>query len=347
MPVFRWKAAIGVARGLKAYLDLEAGVTRTEAPVGARPKIQKREDGGQLEEARKQIEEQRRMLESKNLEINRLRMQLSATKASKEDGDRSPGSAVRGALPDFLIIGAQKAGTTYLYHLLCQHPDVEPAVEKEVQYFSVRFGKGLDWYKSHFPASEGDDGRRIVTGEASPYYIYHPHAARRAAEAIPQAKIIALLRNPVDRAYSDYQHKVREGREPLESFVEAIEAEPKRLRGERERMLSDESYVGKPYRRYSYLSRGVYVDQLTEWSKHFSRDQLLVLKSEDLFERSPQTLRRVFEFLGLSYHEPDPSGLRNEGDYAPMSPAARRRLEEFFEPHNRRLYEFLGEDLGW
>jgi hypothetical protein len=252
-----------------------------------------------------------------------------------------------GALPDFLIIGAQKCGTTSLYRLLRQHSLMLPAKKKEVHFFDVNFGRGVEWYRSHFlkPARKGD--RKTITGEASPYYLYHPRAAERAASVVPDALLIVLLRDPVDRAYSDYQDKVRRGREPL-SFEEAIEAEEERLRGETERLLADDSYVSENHRLYSYLARGVYADQIREWRRFFNEDRMLLLRSEDLFGDTPETLRRVFNFLGLPEQSLAlPRERRNEGSYAPMSCGTREKLRAYFEPHNRRLYEYLGTSFGW
>lgn len=253
-----------------------------------------------------------------------------------------------GVLPDYLIIGTQKGGTTYLYHLLSKHAFVEPAAEKEVHYFdSRRFKRGTDWYRSNFPPPNRKDGRRIITGESSPYYMYHPRAAQRAAMIVPKAKLVALLRNPVDRAYSDYQQRLRLANETL-GFEEAIDAEEERLQGEKERLLADVDYPGRSHRRHSYLARGVYVDQLAEWHKYFDREQLLVLKSEDFFERPHDVLTEVMEFLDLPVQDVGLSAEVNEGGYEnTMSPGMRRRLEDYFEPHNRRLYDYLGRDLGW
>lgn len=337
LPAFRFHKAINVVRGVKVFLNMEAGATRGAVPDGA-------DRSRELEAARRRILHQRRELASKEREITALKMRLST-------GERGEKSA-SGGLPDFLIIGAQKGGTTFLYNLLARHPYVEPASTKEVHYFDVRYEKGEEWYRSHFPKAATKDGLKIQSGEASPYYLFHPHAARRAAGTVPQAKVIALLRNPVDRAYSDYQHKFREGREDLD-FEAAIEAEESRLAGEKEKMLADEGYDSLAYRKYSYLARGVYVDQLAGWHEHFGRDRVLVLKSEDLFERPPEVFGRVREFLGLPEWEPDASLLRggpestHEGGYQPLSPTLRERLEAYFEPHNRRLYEYLGTDFGW
>ena len=253
-----------------------------------------------------------------------------------------------GELPDFLIIGAQKGGTTYLYNILRRHPYFKAAIRKEIHFFDTpRFRQGVDWYRTHFPQQQERNGRRIITGEASPYYLFYPLAARRVAETIPQVKLIALLRNPVDRAYSDYQHTFRQGNETL-SFKEALELEEARLLGEKEKILADENYRSINYRRFSYIARGIYVDQLEEWHKYFDAKQLLILKSEDFFACPSETLDLVLEFLGLPERDFALEGKRNEGGYSdPMEPDTRRWLEDFYEPHNRRLYEYLGRDFAW
>ena len=260
---------------------------------------------------------------------------------------KEEGHSKKGALPDFIIIGAQRCGTSFLYDRLCEHPYVERAATKEVHYFDRKFDKGTDWYKSCFPPPAQKEGRRVITGEASPYYLYYPHAAGRAAKVVPQAKLIALLRNPVDRAYSNYQLQTRLGREPL-SFEEAIEAEEDRLRGEEDRMLADESYVSVNHQRFSYLSRGIYVDQLQEWHKFFKKEQVLILKSEDFFSYTLDTLKLISDFLNLpDWWDPRSLEPHRQNDYAHMNPVTRERLTSYFEPHNRRLYTYLGIDFGW
>ncbi len=311
-----------------------------------------RERVTELKNVRKQASQQRKTLHLKSQEIEQLRMELSVSGAAAADRDERPQTEERsnpGSLPDFLIIGAQKAGTTFLYYLLCQHPYVAPTSEKELHFFdSQKFNKGEGWYRSNFPPPTSENGHKVITGEASPYYIYHPLAARRAAQVVPHARLIVLLRNPVDRAYSDYQNRLREGNEFL-GFEEAIEAEEERIKGEKEKMLADEGYSSASHRRHSYLARGVYVDQIKEWHEHFDPDQLLVLKSEDFFVRLQESLGEVSNFLGLPAWQPEvlSASLRNESDYVPMSPAVREKLESYFEPHNQRLYDYLGADFGW
>jgi hypothetical protein len=232
-----------------------------------------------------------------------------------------------GTLPDFVIIGAQKGGTSFLYYLLTQHPLVEPAVRKEVRYFEGLFELGVEWYRWCFAQPKRKDGRRTITGEATPSYLFHAPVAKRMAETVPKARLIALLRNPVDRAYSHYQMQVKRGTEP-KTFEEAIKQQ-----------------------RASYLSRGIYVEQLLRWSAFFSKEQMLVLKSEDFFEEPVETLKSVLNFLDLPQWEPDVSQLResrHEGNYEQsMDSSTRRRLETYFRPYNQRLYEYLGVDFGW
>ena len=256
-----------------------------------------------------------------------------------------------GALPDFLIIGTEKGGTTFLYWTLSQHSYVEPATEKELHFFDTDrwFKKSVGWYRSQFPAPARRDGQSVITGEASPYYLFYPHSARRVAETIPQAKLIALLRNPVDRAYSAYNRQVRSRTESLD-FEEALAEEEKRTAGELEKMFSDERYYSSNLRIYAYRSRGIYVDQLQRWHKYFAPDQLLVLKSEDLFADPIGTVESVQQFLNLPKRDmsiPSSAEERNSRSYSPMAAATRQRLEQFFEPHNQRLYEYLGVDFGW
>jgi hypothetical protein len=252
-------------------------------------------------------------------------------------------------LPDFVIIGAQKSGTSFLYRLLVQHPHVKPAFAKEVHYFDLNFRRGDNWYRSHFPL-QTPNSSRYITGEASPYYLFHPHAARRASTVLPDAKLIVLLRNPVDRAYSHYQHQLKrgegEGCETL-TFEEAIEAEERIVPAEVSKMLQDEHYESVSHRTRSYLRRGIYIDQLLIWSSFFPREQMLILKSEDLFDDTTKVLERMLDFLKISHWAPETYSIPNKREYTGVSPLIRQRLDEYYKPHNERLYEYLGVDLGW
>lgn len=255
------------------------------------------------------------------------------------------------ALPDFIIVGAQKSGTTSLYKYLGQHPQVLKAARKEVHFFDENFDRSVRWYRSHFPSQRelkqrADKlGKSVITGEASPYYIFHPHAVRRLAELLPDTKLIVLLRDPVARAFSHYQHQLRKARERL-SFKAAIQREADRLRGERDRMLEDEHYNSYTYRHFSYLARGVYADQIEKLYRYVSRDQVLVLRSESLFDHTQALYDKTTSFLGLDRVALNEAKTFNTGRYSPDIPDA-EALRAHYMPHNRRLYEVLGIDSWW
>jgi hypothetical protein len=242
------------------------------------------------------------------------------------------------ALPTAVIIGAQKAGTTSLHRYLSEHPDVGVPNAKEVHYFSIRSDNHMDWYRAHFPLQ----GEAPIVLESSPSYLFHPRAAERVHRALPQVKLIALLRNPVDRAYSQHQMNFRKGIEPL-SFEEAIAAEPERLR--QSEASSDEDWRTMSY--IAYLKRGLYAEQLQHWLELFPREQLLILRSEAFFQRPEEGVQRTLDFLGLEPWHPDHYQIHNPGDYDDLQSDTRARLSKHFAPHNQRLYQLLGEDFGW
>ncbi len=249
-------------------------------------------------------------------------------------------------LPDFLLIGAQKAGTTSLYNYLVQHPRVFPVYRKEVHYFDIGYRRGPGWYRSFFPTQREVEEHAALTGEASPYYLFHPQAPARVHQDVPGAKLIVLMRNPVDRAYSHYQHEVRKGEETL-SFLEAIDREEERLSGETERLTADGSYYSQAHRSFSYLARGRYLEQLTPWIERFGRERLLLLPSKRMYAEPQAVLAEVCDFLGLDPFAGTETRPHNDFRYGAMEPAERERLVRYFRPHNEALYEVLGEDYGW
>jgi sulfotransferase family protein len=246
-------------------------------------------------------------------------------------------------LPTFLILGAQKAGTTALFAYLREHPAVTGPAWKEVSFFDRHYARGLNWYRGNFPLR----GRRAAAvGEASPSYLFHPLAPERVRAAIPQVRLVTILRNPVDRAHSHYQHEVALGREPL-SFEHALEAEEGRLAGEVERLTADPAYFSHAWWNHTYASRGLYAEQLERWLGVFPREQLLVLLTDELASDPAGTYRLVLDFLGVGPHELGAYPRIFERDYEPMQPATRERLTAFFAEPNRRLAELLGRELPW
>ncbi|HLI07094.1 MAG TPA: sulfotransferase domain-containing protein [Ktedonobacteraceae bacterium] len=267
-------------------------------------------------------------------------------------------------LPDFIIIGTQRGGTTSLYYYLVEYAGVAPAQHKEVHFFDDHFQQGMRWYRAQFPTvtqkylTEQVSRRRFVTGESSPYYLFDPRIPARVRTALPEVKLIVLLRNPVDRAYSHHWLSTHEGHETL-SFEKALRLEEERLRGEEEKMLVDEHYESYNHRHYAYLGRGVYVDQLRTWLRSFPREQFLILKSEDLYQNPVAITKQTLEFLGLppsvlntqkefkQYREPVPRGYKNNEKPPRMDLELRKDLSAYFKPHNQRLYDLLGRDFGW
>jgi hypothetical protein len=257
---------------------------------------------------------------------------------------RRPTGRLR-SLPDFLIIGTQRGGTTSLYHYLAAHPAVRRPVRKEVQYFTLHHGRGDGWYRAHFPMAAA--GRRRRTFEATPYYLFHPLAPTRAAATVPDARVIALLRDPVTRAFSHWQHTRMRGLEPLD-FEHALDAEEGRLAGEAERLAADPSYRSEAHRIWSYATRGQYAEQLERWYSAYDPNQILVLRSEDLYRDPSETHARVLEFLRLpvaTLAEYPRYTRRASGER--IGDAARRRLTAHFRPHNQALAALLGRDFGW
>lgn len=250
-------------------------------------------------------------------------------------------------LPDYLILGAQKAGTTTLYNNLIKHPVVFPAAIKEVHFFDMHFGNGVNWYRAHFPMRRVMSAKAgSITGEGSPYYLLHPLAPQRVKNVVPDAKLLVVLRNPVDRAYSHYQHERRREREAL-SFEEAIAQELARLAGEVEKVAAGEKETSFALRHFSYLERGKYAEQLERWFSVFPREQFLILTTDELNREFQATMARVFEFLKLPPYEIATEKRSNVGAYEKMNDSTRAQLVEYFRPHNARLQDLLGRQLNW
>ena len=259
-------------------------------------------------------------------------------------------------LPDFLILGAMKAGTTSLYRYLAAHPDFARRRRKEeVHFFDKHWTRGSAWYASFFPSRvdrwrSALRGRRLFSGETSPYYLFHPSVPARVHAVLPRARLIVLLREPVARAWSHHQHNLRKGRDAL-GFEEALAREPERLRGEDESLLADASRFSLAHRRFSYFARGIYADQIERWTRCVGRDRLLILRSEDFFADPSAAVARVTDFLGLPARDPA-SYVReftrhNPGSYPGLDAATEARLRDAYAPHNERLAALLGPEFAW
>ena len=259
--------------------------------------------------------------------------------------------------PDYLIIGTKRGGTTSLARWLLEHPAVNPLFprrehRKGTYYFDVNFAKGESWYRSHFPSQfvlnqrENAAKRHQIVGEATPYYLYHPHAPARAASLVPEAKIIVLLRNPIDRAHGHWAERFRQGVEHLD-FEDALNAESERLAGEEERMLADPTYNSFAHQHWSYVDQGRYARGLKRWMAHYPQDQLLILRSEDLYRNPIGAHSEALAFLGLEAFRPEELKAWNMKPRDPIDQRIRDRLADDLADDIAEIETLLGHPMGW
>lgn len=245
-------------------------------------------------------------------------------------------------LPGMVIVGAMRAGTTSLFSFLARHPQVAASFGKEVHYFDLRFHRGPAWYRCQFRRPRTDTRGDAVGVESSPYYMFDPRVPGRMAALMPDVKLVFLLRDPVERAFSHYRKNSRDGREPL-SFADALAAEDERLAGEEERMLHDPTYLSGLHQYYSYAARGRYAEQLIRWRQHFPTQQMLVIDSARLFASPAEVLAELLTFGGLEPWAPRQFNPLNAGqNLMPFDPRVASRLAATFIPHERRLADLIG-----
>jgi hypothetical protein len=257
-------------------------------------------------------------------------------------------------LPDFLVIGAMRCGTSSLYKYLGYHPWIAPSLRKETEFLSTAHNRGEDWYRAHFPLAARKTvwsaaGKGLLTFEASPDYIFGPHVAHLASRLVPDAKVILLVRDPVARAYSHHRHVSSQGWETLD-FIEALETEEERTASDRLRMEQDPYFWGWSYMAFSYAARGMYADQLARWRLYYPPDRILVLPSEKLYTEPAHAYGEVLDFLGLPPFTPRfpnysaPAGPRTLDS---LDSSIVARLTERFREPNEQLFAMVGRDFGW
>lgn len=250
-------------------------------------------------------------------------------------------------LPDFVVIGTQKSGTTSLYQYLNQHSKIKMALEKETHYFDLNYEKGTKWYRSLFPIVNKEK-KGVIVGDNTPNYFFHPHVPERIHKLLPDAKLIVLLRNPTERAISNYFHDVKKKREKL-SIMEALLAEDERTKDEYEKMKNDKNYNSYNAINFSYKARGIYIEQLKRYEKYFSKNNILVLSSEELFSNPNEIMLKIYKFLGLDVSTekidftPHNIGIKK----GKVSDEVFEYLNKFYAKYNQDLYEHIGMDFGW
>ena len=246
-------------------------------------------------------------------------------------------------LPDCIVIGVGRSGTTSLYHYLGQHPCITKSAYDELGFFDDNYHLGVSWYRSMFPTKFHKKKiikkfGKFMTYDVTPFYIYNQKVPKRIQETIPNSKIIVILRNPIDRAYSNYFLGKQE-----KKFEDIINYEKKIIDNIDK---TDE----KEYYRFvhsSLLARGFYAEQLEKWYKVFSKEQIFIIKSEEFANDTQKIMNDVFQFLELKNFNIQDTSKKNKKHYEPMKNETRKDLIEYFRPHNEKLYELIGRDFGW
>lgn len=255
-------------------------------------------------------------------------------------------------LPNFVIIGAPRSGTSSLYYYLTQHPSIFSCKIKEPNYFAMYYDRSLNWYKTFFPTIwskfefEKKQKTKFLTGEASTQYYWYPHVAKRVKKVLPNIKLIMLMRNPIDRSFSQYQMEVQHGHEKL-SFEEAIKNEKNRTENEHKKMLTDESYFSPKYTMYAYIEKSLYINYVKNWLKFFSKENFLFIQSETFYKQPLTIVNKIFEFLELPIMSVDTSKILKKYTIQTINPETRKRLAEYFKPFNEKLYSLIGENFHW
>ena len=247
----------------------------------------------------------------------------------------------KGQEPKFIIIGSMRCGTTSLYKYLTFHPQFVPAMTKEVKFFNFNFEAGKDWYLAHFPPIR--EGSSYLTGEGSPDYLYYPIVAQRIHDLFPDMKLIVMLRNPVERAISQYYHWVKVGAE-YRSLEASINSDLELVR-----KMANPAFDGKLKRKgkTGCLLESVYIYFLEKWMSIFPKEQFLILKSEDFYTNTAKTMREIYDFIGLPDYQLSEYQTFNAGCYDKIDTSTRRTIVESFRLHNQRLEEFLDMRFNW
>ena len=274
-------------------------------------------------------------------------------------------------LPSFLIIGGAKSGTTSLFAYLIEHPNIIPGSTKGGFFFSFLGNNTTSFYRSHFPIKR----KNLITCEATGGYFVHPLIPARVHKLLPLVKLIVVLRNPVERAYSEFHYRVMIGEQITENFEDVIKSELKRIEiGKNNPELKIENTNYHQFS-FSHLRHGLYAQHLENWLKFFPKEQLLILHAKDLYNNLDNIVAETFDFLNLPKYQIEsrieknkidkirPLGGRqrniyknidsktrtlfNVQNYPEMKSKTRKLLQDIFRPHNEKLFEMIGKRFDW
>ena len=246
-------------------------------------------------------------------------------------------------LPDFIIVGTVRSGSTSLYYNICEHPSVLSAAYDEIGFFDSNYHLGINWYRSMFPTiKEMENVERktgfAITGEDTPFYLWKEEAAKRIFEMNGDTKIIGIFRNPVDRAYSNYNLAVRSKIEKL-TFEEAIDEEIG--------FLKKHSFRESVDNKRSYLAKGIYENQIKIWFELFPREQIHLLSTEDMQKNPEETLQKAFRFLEIPDYIIKNPQKQKAAEYKKMNNETREKLVDFYKQHNERFFKTIKKKFDW
>ena len=246
-------------------------------------------------------------------------------------------------LPDLIVIGVVRSGTTSLYHYLSQHPSIIKSAYDELGYFDSNYQLGLNWYKSFFPSvfekkKVIQKNGKFITYDVTPFYIYHEEAPKRIHKLLPNSKLIVILRNPIDRCYSNYF--LTDQKETFEDII----IKEKKILNQINKYNAQEYYE---FVHSSMLGRSLYAEQLENWYKLFSKDQILIIKSEEFATKTNKIMNEIFDFLELEHFDIPDNSKKNKIHYETMKKETRDNLIDFFRPYNEKLYSLMGKNFDW
>tara|TARA_B110000196_G_C21089062_1_gene636591 strand:+ start:372 stop:1208 length:837 start_codon:yes stop_codon:yes gene_type:complete len=246
-------------------------------------------------------------------------------------------------LPNFIIVGTVRSGTTSLYYNICEHPSINSAAYDEIGFFDSNYHLGMNWYRSMFATEKKMNSIKketgyAITGEDTPFYFWKKEVVERIFKVLPDVKIIAIFRNPVDRAYSNYNLGLRAKTEKL-TFENSIDEEIT--------FLDEHTFRESIDRRRSYLSKGIYEKQIRLWLDVFPKEQIHILSTEDMQKNPQDTILKIFKFLNLSEYNIKNPQKQKQVEYQKMNEQTRKRLINFYKPYNEKFFEIIEQKFEW
>ena len=249
-------------------------------------------------------------------------------------------------LPDFLVIGGKRCGTTTLFEFLRQHPGIANPPFDHMGFFDDNYRLGINYYKSFFPLKNKKNGL-ILNYDVTTSYLTSPHVPERMYEHMPNVKLIILLRNPTSRAWSEYNSNLRE-KPNLDTFESYIEDEFNDLKNYNflDKVKNNDYNLIDPTK--NFLKKGIYVNYLKKWFNLFPRENFLILPTETFAKDENFVFKKIFEFLNLPYHEIKNLKRMEKVVYKnTLNPETKIKLDKFFEPLNKDLFELIDQKFAW